>query len=173
MTNTLRYDPYGNITQGAPKQDRTFGYNAEQYTPQTGLQYLRARHYDPKTGTFTSQDTYLGTAANPISQNRYIYANNNPLKYIDPSGHAPQPGTPEWNQWIIEQTGIVPNPVVPGKTPGKTPSTGNKGGGNKGGGSGYDAAAAAAAAAAAPRAARVIITEQTAVEAGFRRARLS
>ncbi len=88
VTNTLRYDPYGSVICGAPKQDRIYAYNGEQYTPQTGLIYLRARNYDPATGTFTSRDTYLGDQLNPVTRNRYTYANNNPVMYQDPSGHA-------------------------------------------------------------------------------------
>ena len=73
--------------QGEPGQSRVFAYNGEQYTPQTGLQYLRARHYDPQLGAFTTRDTYLGDLKTPISQNRYTYAHNNPVRYADPSGH--------------------------------------------------------------------------------------
>jgi len=87
VTNTLRYDPYGNITTGAPIQDQVYAYNGEQYTPQTGLIYLRARNYDPSTGTFTSKDTYMGDKTDPVTRNRYTYGNNNPVAYQDPSGH--------------------------------------------------------------------------------------
>ena len=87
VTSTLRYDPYGEITTGAPVQDTIYAYNGEQYTPQTGLIYLRARNYDPTTGTFTSKDTYLGDKLEPVTRNRYTYANNNPISYQDPSGH--------------------------------------------------------------------------------------
>ena len=62
-------------------------YNGEQYTPQTGLIYLRARNYDPATGTFTSKDTYMGDKTDPVTRNRYTYGNNNPVAFQDPSGH--------------------------------------------------------------------------------------
>ena len=87
MTTALRYNAYGSLLQGEPGQSRVFAYNGEQYTPQTGLQYLRARHYDPQLGAFTTRDTYLGDVKTPISQNRYTYAHNNPVRYADPSGH--------------------------------------------------------------------------------------
>ncbi|WNC14273.1 hypothetical protein RGB73_26935 [Brevibacillus brevis] len=38
---------------------------------------------------FISEDTYKGQVDNPLSLNRYIYTHNNPLKFIDPSGHMP------------------------------------------------------------------------------------
>ena len=39
-------------------------------------------------GRFITQDTYEGDIANPLSLNLYTYVLNNPLKYIDPTGHA-------------------------------------------------------------------------------------
>jgi hypothetical protein len=39
-------------------------------------------------GTFTQLDTVAGSAANPISMNRYLYAEANPTSFIDPSGHS-------------------------------------------------------------------------------------
>ncbi len=35
------------------------------------------------------EDTYEGEMGNPLSQNLYTYVHNNPLRYIDPSGHLP------------------------------------------------------------------------------------
>ncbi len=57
ITASYRYDPYGNMTKGETGQSPVYAYNAEQYIPQTGLQYLRARNYDPKTGRFTTKDS--------------------------------------------------------------------------------------------------------------------
>ena len=55
---------------------------------ETGLYYLRARYMDPATATFTSMDNYAGNIYEPASLNRYLYANANPVKYCDPSGHS-------------------------------------------------------------------------------------
>jgi len=59
-----------------------FLYAGEQYDETSGLYYLRARHYDGKTGRFTQEDTYLGDG-----RNLYAYVHSNPLKYVDPIGH--------------------------------------------------------------------------------------
>ena len=55
----------------------------------TGLYYLRARYMDPAMATFTSMDSYAGNIYEPASLHRYLYANANPVKYCDPSGHSP------------------------------------------------------------------------------------
>ena len=54
----------------------------------TGLEYLRSRYYDTSVGRFNKPDTYLGDITNPQSLNRYAYAENNPVNYVDPSGHV-------------------------------------------------------------------------------------
>ena len=52
-----------------------------------GLYYYGARFYDPALGRFITEDTYPGEMIDPQTQNLYIYTINNPLKYIDPTGH--------------------------------------------------------------------------------------
>jgi len=82
------YDPFGNMTKGMPEAGNVFGYNAEAYNAAADIQYLRARYYDAGTGRFVSEDDYLGDKAEPLSRNRYIYGQNNPVGNVDPSGHA-------------------------------------------------------------------------------------
>ncbi len=56
----------------------------------TGLVNLRFRAYDPALLRFTGRDTWGGIAIDPGSANRYAYAQGNPLRYTDPSGHFVQ-----------------------------------------------------------------------------------
>ena len=65
-----------------------YGYNAELASPEGGLQYLRARWYDPSMGAFGSRDSLLGDAADPATLNRYAYAEGNPVASCDPTGHV-------------------------------------------------------------------------------------
>ncbi|WP_434795064.1 RHS repeat-associated core domain-containing protein [Streptomyces albidoflavus] len=50
-----------------------------------GLTHLGARMYDPYTGRFLSADPILDLA-DPVQMNGYVYAENNPVTYSDPSG---------------------------------------------------------------------------------------
>ncbi len=103
VAESYSYDPFGEMTaegkegtsktpleaqndNGLSDNDVLWGYNGEEYIEEVGLQYLRQRHYSPETGTFTSQDTNEGDLTNPLSQNRYIYAENDPVNGNDPGG---------------------------------------------------------------------------------------
>ena len=63
-------------------------YTGGIYDELTGLYYLNARYYHPDEGVFLSQDTYRGTEKNAECWNLYAYCANNPINYVDPSGHT-------------------------------------------------------------------------------------
>ena len=62
-------------------------YTGEQFDPNLGLYYLRARLMNPLTGRFWSTDSYEGRADDPVSLHKYLYTNADPANRIDPSGH--------------------------------------------------------------------------------------
>lgn len=84
------YDAFG--VEHSPEQSDTnpFRYCGEYYDQETGDIYLRARYYSPVIGRFDSEDSYRGNISDPLSLNLYTYAHNNPVMYIDPSGHSKQ-----------------------------------------------------------------------------------
>ena len=81
------YDIWGNPQDTEGEADNPFRYAGEYWDEATGLQYLRARWYDPSVGRFINEDTFEGQIDNPLSLNLYTYVQNNPLIYIDPTGH--------------------------------------------------------------------------------------
>ncbi|MGM0715516.1 MAG: RHS repeat-associated core domain-containing protein, partial [Bacillota bacterium] len=89
VLNTYEYDIWGNLLVDKVKETmpNPFAYAGEMYDKESNFYYLRARYYDPKMGRFISEDTVKGQVDNPLSLNRYTYVSNNPLKYVDPSGH--------------------------------------------------------------------------------------
>ncbi len=75
-----RYDAFGvEMTSGTSTSQfaNPFGYAGEYTDVESGNIYLRARYYNPNTGRFMSEDPAKdGT-------NWYVYAENNPVMYID------------------------------------------------------------------------------------------
>ena len=59
-----------------------------QYLDDSGLLFYNARYYDPGMGRFVSADTISPGKDDPQNRNRYSYTLNNPLIYIDPTGHC-------------------------------------------------------------------------------------
>ncbi len=59
-----------------------------------GLYFYGARWYDPLLGRFTQADTIIPDPSAPQAFNRYAYTLNNPLRYVDPSGHRYEPCGP-------------------------------------------------------------------------------
>jgi RHS repeat-associated protein len=68
------------------------GYTGQRLDNSTGLMYYGARYYAQGLGRFISADTIVPGAGNPQAFNRYAYGLDNPVKYIDPSGHMPTDG---------------------------------------------------------------------------------
>ena len=62
-------------------------FTGQEHDEKTGLIYFGARYYDPDSGRFITQDTYLGETGTPPSLHRYLYAYSNPTVYIDLFGY--------------------------------------------------------------------------------------
>ncbi len=83
---TADYDAFGSVASstGVPGQ---FRFTGEEWDA-TGLEYLRARYYDPATGRFTAADTVQPNAPGTQGWNLYAYVANNPTTWTDPTGHV-------------------------------------------------------------------------------------
>ncbi|MGD1908611.1 MAG: RHS repeat domain-containing protein [Leptolyngbyaceae cyanobacterium] len=86
VTDSYLYDAYGNVLKRIGDTENSYLYRGEQSDSETGLQYLRARYNDTATERFISTDPFEGMMDLPVSRHRYLYGNNNPLTFIDPSG---------------------------------------------------------------------------------------
>lgn len=91
------------------------------FDSETGLYYNGARYYDPKNGGRYISSDPIGLAG---GLNTYLYANTNPLRYIDPLGlfdltfsagfHLPvSPGVAVGPNFSSSEVGYSQNPQAP------------------------------------------------------------
>jgi RHS repeat-associated protein len=81
------YTPYGTLARNEGTDVARHKFTGKELDSTTGLYFYGARYYDPQLGRFISADTIVQAPYDPQSLNRYAYCRNNPLKYVDPTGH--------------------------------------------------------------------------------------
>jgi RHS repeat-associated protein len=86
IVNTYVYDAFGILLDQAGAAANNYMYTGEQYDPNVGFYYLRARYYNQENGRFITRDPAKGNPFDPVTLHKYLYANANPLRYLDPSG---------------------------------------------------------------------------------------
>jgi len=86
ITDTYEYNAYGTILDQSGSTANSYLYTGEQFDAALDNYYLRARYYDPGSGRFTAMDTFQGIDNEPVTLNKYLYANADPVNNIDPSG---------------------------------------------------------------------------------------
>jgi len=78
--------PFGEeVAAPIPPQDKRL-FTGKERDAETGQDYFGARYYRADIGRFTTVDPVGGRLADPQTLNRYAYARNNPLRYVDPTG---------------------------------------------------------------------------------------
>lgn len=85
------YQPFGAETfVDDPSATPTLAlFTGHELDPSTGLYYVNARYYDPELGRFIQPDNLLVPESyGSQGFNRYSYAENNPLRLVDPTGNA-------------------------------------------------------------------------------------
>ncbi len=80
-TGTFSYGAYGSPTESTGSATTPLGFAGQYTNAQSGLQYLRARVYDPVTGQFLTRDPLEALYREP-----YRYAGSDPANNVDPSG---------------------------------------------------------------------------------------
>jgi RHS repeat-associated protein len=86
ITDTYAYDAFGDAITSTGTTANFYRFSGEQYDPNLGFVYLRARYMNPNSGRFMSRDSYAGSVFDPTSLHKYTYAGNNPINNSDPSG---------------------------------------------------------------------------------------
>ncbi len=95
VTDSYAYGPYGEPLGRAGTSTQPFTYIGAFGVRQEGsLYHMRARYYDPGSAHFLSRDPRPPRLIDPKSVNMYAYASQNPLRYLDPRGAAPESGMP-------------------------------------------------------------------------------
>ncbi len=85
-TDTYTYDAFGNLIGSTGTTQNNYLYTGEQYDPNIGFYYLRARYMNPENGRFLTTDPFPGLMHEPVTLHKYLYAGQNPVNNIDPSG---------------------------------------------------------------------------------------
>lgn len=84
IANHIAYDAFGNVTSETNAAvDHIFGYTGRERDAESGLQYNRARYYDPAVAKFVSDDP-IGFEAGDANLSRYVQ--NYVTVMRDPSG---------------------------------------------------------------------------------------
>ena len=102
---TIRYDFYGNVQSGqssanpcyAGSQISRLGYGFAQKETNTGDYQLGSRVYDPSKDEFLTPDLFqpgstqadVSIGTDPLTRDRYVALNSDPVNLVDPSGHNP------------------------------------------------------------------------------------
>jgi len=88
VTSELRYTAWGEVRYASGTAATQYTFNG-QYThvDDFGLVYFKARWLDPALGRFAQADTLIPGAGDSQAWDRYAFALNNPVKYVDPDGH--------------------------------------------------------------------------------------
>jgi RHS repeat-associated protein len=111
------YGPFGETSGVA---GTSFGFTAQRYDSDTGLNFYKYRMYSPSIGRFIQPDPILYSSGGP---DLYSYANDNPIDQYDPLGlFSVQanmiPGVPPGGSCSLGS--LIPNPN-PGSPPGVCP----------------------------------------------------
>lgn len=83
ITATYDYRAYGARALDPPTSGP--GYTGHVNDADSGFVYMQARYYDPEVARFLSVDP-VAAYTNSAAFNRYWYADDNPVKNIDPTG---------------------------------------------------------------------------------------
>ena len=86
VTDHYDYDAFGSTISQVGVTPNNYLFAGEQFDPDLGVYYNRARYYDQTKDRFRTMDSFEGGATDPLSLHKYLYAEANPVNGRDPSG---------------------------------------------------------------------------------------
>jgi RHS repeat-associated protein len=90
VVDSAHNDAFGRLLEKTiPAAITTRLYTGSIYDPATGLYKIGARWYDPVTALWLTPDSIVPDVNNPSAWNPYAFNYQNPVNYVDPSGHFP------------------------------------------------------------------------------------
>jgi RHS repeat-associated protein len=82
-----RHYPYGVERWSSGTLPTDYRFTGQRFEAGLGIYAMGARWYDPYINRWLSADTLVPDPASPQGFNRYSYTRNNPLNFVDPTGH--------------------------------------------------------------------------------------
>jgi RHS repeat-associated protein len=83
------YAPFGRVLLTSGSRTDVHQYAGQTLEDDAGLMFFNSRYYDADLGRFLQADPLTPDPDNPLSFDPYAYAYNNPINFVDPTGHAP------------------------------------------------------------------------------------
>ena len=99
LTDTYQFDAFGNEIASTGTTPNSYLYSGERFDSNINLYHLRARYFNMLTGRFETMDPgketccalralQVGNIFDPATLHKYVYAANDPVNQIDPSGRG-------------------------------------------------------------------------------------
>ncbi len=88
VVEKTEYMPFGAVRTHTGTSVTNYKYTGQELDPESGLYFYKSRYYDNVLGRFIMPDSIYPNLNIPQELNGYTYCGNNPMMYIDPSGHS-------------------------------------------------------------------------------------